>query len=156
MLLSIFTGISHRGPWGIKISPLHKNNAVNLNVKKTNMQQRVSGFLVVFLLMFFASMNGQAPVVPGIGISGFKKTHYQTTAKPFQSRFARPVYLKAEDHTPAPAFKLLNLPTVATYVNNLGFFCRYELKMDKVLAIPLRFRLGSREYVDRMEGKGSR
>lgn len=117
------------------------------------MVQRVSGFLVVFLLMFFGSSNGQRHPVPGITINGLKKVHFQQMAKPFQSQFARPVFLRSEDCTPAPFFTLLNMPTGNTYVNNLGFFCRYELKMDKVLAVPLRFRLGSREYVDRLEGK---
>lgn len=34
-----------------------------------------------------------------------------------------------------------------------GFFCRQELKLDKVTPLPLRFRLGSVEETDRMEGK---
>jgi len=130
---------------------LHKNNAVKLNVKKTNMVQRVSGFLVVFLLMFFGSMNGQRHPAPGITIIGLKKTDFQFTKKPFQSQFSRLVFMKSEDCTPTPVFTLLNMPTSQTYVNNLGFFCRYELKMDKVLAVPIRFRLGSKEYVDRIE-----
>ena len=139
-----------------RVAPLHKNNAVNLNVKKTNMVQRVSGFLVVFLLMFFGSMNGQRHPAPGISVSGLKRVQFQQTVKPFQSRFTRPILLKAAECMPETKFTLLNLPTSSTYVNNLGFFCRYELKMDKVLAVPIRFRLGSREYVDRLEGKGGR
>ncbi len=120
------------------------------------MVQRVSGFLVVFLLMFFGSINGQGNPLPGMTVPGMKRIHFQQTVKPFQSRFSRHVYLKAEEHKPGPQFKLLNLPTGATYVNNLGFFCRYELKLDKVIAVPVRFRLGSKEYVDRLEGKNSR
>jgi len=118
------------------------------------MVQRVAGFLVVFLLMFFGSMNGQRHPAPGITISGLKKLHFQQSVKPFQSQFGQPVFLKYEAGTPAPLFSLLNMPTGNTYVNNLGFFCRYELKLDKVLAVPVRFRLGSKEYVDRLEGKG--
>lgn len=39
------------------------------------------------------------------------------------------------------------------YVNNLGFFCRQELKFRAVTKIPMIFRLGSVQYCDRMEGK---
>ena len=34
-----------------------------------------------------------------------------------------------------------------------GFFCRQELKWDKALPTQLRFRLGSHEACDRLEGK---
>jgi hypothetical protein len=133
---------------------LHKNNAVNLNVKKTNMVQRVAGFLVVFLLMFFGSMNGQESTMPEFSVSGLKGTHYQITVKPFQSRFSKNTQAIAPLTFTGPRISLLNLPDASYYVRNLGFFCRNELKMDKVLAVPVRFRLGSKEYVDRMEGKG--
>lgn len=39
------------------------------------------------------------------------------------------------------------------YSKNLGFFCRQELKMDKSLKIPMRFRLGSIEQCNWLEGK---
>ncbi len=120
------------------------------------MVQRVAGFLVVFLLMFFGSSSGQRFPAPGIAVPGLKKVHFQQTVKSFQSQFGTVSILRATDCTRPPAFNLLNLPTSRTYINNLGFFCRQELKLDKVLAVPVRFRLGSKEYVDWMEGKGSR
>lgn len=36
---------------------------------------------------------------------------------------------------------------------DLAFFCRLEVKMEKASKIPVRFRLGSVDYVDYLEGK---
>ena len=39
------------------------------------------------------------------------------------------------------------------YAKQLGFFCRQEIKFDKVTKIPFRFRLGSVEQCNWLEGK---
>jgi hypothetical protein len=39
------------------------------------------------------------------------------------------------------------------YTQHLGFFCRKELQLQKVLALPLYFRLGSKAHVDYLEQK---
>jgi len=39
------------------------------------------------------------------------------------------------------------------YATTVGFFCKKELEMDKAIRLPLRFRLGSVAYTDKMEGK---
>jgi hypothetical protein len=42
------------------------------------------------------------------------------------------------------------------YSSQLGFFCRQEIKFDKITKIPFRFRLGSLAECDQLEGKGKR
>jgi hypothetical protein len=41
----------------------------------------------------------------------------------------------------------------ATYFSSLGFFCQKELLLDRLTPLPLRFRLGSLDYVNWMEQK---
>lgn len=39
------------------------------------------------------------------------------------------------------------------YSSQLGFFCKQEIKFEKISKIPFKFRLGSVEECDRLEGK---
>ena len=39
-------------------------------------------------------------------------------------------------------------------VQNFGAVCKIELKMQKQIKFPLYIRMGNKDYVDKMEGKG--
>jgi hypothetical protein len=39
------------------------------------------------------------------------------------------------------------------YCSRLGFFCRQEIRFEAATRIPFKFRLGSVQYCDWMEGK---
>jgi len=115
------------------------------------MGQRIAGFLVVLLLMFSGEILGQNSLVPGTP-AGMWSIHKKPST--YTSKFLLPDIIKYRDYTAsANNFRLVNLPTASFYPNSLGIICRTELKMDKLTPLPLRFRLGSLEYVNWMERK---
>ncbi len=81
--------------------------------------------------------------------------HHQTTpsfllTRPAQTapQSSRPSYLELRRELLTTS---QNLPQYC--VEDLAFFCRLEVRMEKATRIPVRFRLGDVQYVDYLEGK---
>jgi len=134
-----------------KIVPIIKNQAVNLHTNQIMKRERRYQIVVVLLLMLPAKIfcQQQMPLFA------------QKTPHLFQI-FAQ--LDKGNQHDYQQALSLKTVPSkVSTsslrivspdfYINHFGFFCRQELRLEKETYIPLRFRLGSLMYVNRMEGK---
>ncbi len=61
-----------------------------------------------------------------------------------------------ENDMPRPKTMFLNkidLSETAFNCSDLALFCRLELKVEKAAKIPVKFRIGEVQYVERMEGK---
>ncbi len=69
------------------------------------------------------------------------------TVKPF------PVSVAMQAGIPTTVFTENQVIPSKFYVNNLGFFCKQELKFEAATGIPFKFRLGSVQYCDKLEGK---
>ncbi|MDI9365779.1 MAG: hypothetical protein QM541_12565 [Flavobacterium sp.] len=70
---------------------------------------------------------------------------------------AQMVLPNAPKKLPLDSLKNLPLRVLASnyYSSNLPFFCKQELQIQKIVKLPVKFRIGSVEEVDKLEGKHS-
>lgn len=95
----------------------------------------------------FIRFQSQFPVAMSVAIPSWLSAlnHSENTAQfsPFKTPHQwQTVALPSPDRS----------PRVYNY-HEIGIFCKLDVKLDKVSKIPIRFRLGSQEVVDRKEGK---
>ncbi|XZF15677.1 hypothetical protein ACTHGU_06035 [Chitinophagaceae bacterium MMS25-I14] len=64
----------------------------------------------------------------------------------------KPRYTPAVVKPVVPHMQVAVLSFSSSFINP-GFFCRQEVKMDRKLPLPLRFRLGSLQYCNWLEQK---
>ncbi len=113
--------------------------------------QRFYKFIVVFLLGLSTKSFGQAPLtvlsppqlVFRLGLTNQVPTGFTL----------RNTIILKDSSSSISSFPLRFSITPDFYSRNLAFFCRQELFIEKKIKVPLRFRLGSLEYTNRLEGK---
>ncbi|MEO5946605.1 MAG: hypothetical protein ABIP79_07280 [Chitinophagaceae bacterium] len=147
------------------------------------MVQRLCSFLVVLLLMFQGAVLGQIETTNDtiffcdwIDIKHAKETTWKRQFSPkhitrekgdftklpaeyemlkkfdFEKQLRSDAAIKSSFHF-NKIFKFNTTVLPETYTNHLGFFCKKELQFEKITTVPIRFRLGSLDYVNWMEGK---
>lgn len=60
---------------------------------------------------------------------------------------------KADSNTSPTSIPTWSFSESNVYDEHFGFFCKVEVKLDKIAKVPMRFRLGSIDYVNSLEGK---
>ncbi len=102
-------------------------------------------FLFCLSVLTISIVQGQPKYVTVTGKNVFK----QTTNIILVNKLAKTVATTNRAKTISQSM----LVSPLFYSNNLAFFCRQEIKLEKLTKIPFKFRLGSLQYVDYLEGK---
>ena len=147
-----------------------KNQAVNLRKKEGLTVQRKKTFLVVCLSILMVGTRAQQPspvpvekIVPGhlvfAKMSFIPRLSFPAMAgqRMLAGGTAGPTLQHPPFHVPDmsayyPAAEPLYMGA-GSYYEQLGFFCKRELDIQKATHLPVFFRLGSLESCNKLEGK---
>jgi len=115
--------------------------------------QRFYKIIVVPFLLVVAFAKAQyQPAFSGDGVTNTVKQTGLPTGIQNSSK-------KVFENRLKPGLALVQAPFTRSYLRpdfytaHLAFFCRSEWQLEKSFNIPLRFRLGSLQYTDALEGK---
>lgn len=150
---------------------MHKNNAVNLGTKETEMAQRTHKIIVVLFafswpVILQAQKIFQQPKSLQ-QIVGRKEYEFKQWAHKSSPGYVKNTVLKAGIlYQLLPSKKIcsfigpVEIPERYSfhlapkfYIQSLGVFCQNELQLEKMTRVAFRFRLGSLDYVNWMEQK---
>jgi hypothetical protein len=117
-------------------------------------KQFLIGLSIIICLLFTSSLRAQDYRISGKSISELKET-----SSSILPQYQRPIFssLKIFNKTIDNSSVSKTIPTPALpkawKYEDLAFFCRLEVKMEKAAKFPIKFRLGEVQYVEKMEGK---
>jgi hypothetical protein len=146
--------------------PIIKNQAVNLHTIVLKMWQRAYRNLVVLLLILPINILAQqqmphyAPYSPHLikfSTTSSCEQLYKVEKQRTMSGWGGQPFIQhgIEDLPVISVRKMAPLCIINQhyYCEHLGLVCKKEMQFQNITSLPLRLRLGSLEYVDKMEGK---
>ena len=99
------------------------------------------GFVTIFFLSVFlcSAQNVKYP----LSIYAKKRSTLSTTI----------IFPTTNDNRKVISAVAINIINPDFYAQHLGFICKKEIALEKVTKVPLRFRLGSLQQCNYLEGK---
>ena len=121
------------------------------------MVQRTFNFLVVCLLMFYGTTFGQKNTQNNQKIdleTGFNG-NYLVSGSKWKTIKSPPDQAHPSVINSSCIGSLKSIQTIPFnyHMQQLGFICKAEWKLEKISPLAFRFRLGSLDYVNYLEGK---
>ncbi len=120
-------------------------------VKKEKMKSTCVAILVLISAPFLTAQEENISF--GKNLGQLKK---EIATLPTNAYFSRQIQLFIQHQSLKNGLGLpptaRQIPSVYAY-KDLAFFCKIEVKLEKVMKLPVKFRLGSVEQVDYLEGK---
>ena len=125
----------------LKRPRLHKNQAVNLQIKPHSCVQRLFKLFLVSCMLLSINSFAQKQTQPLNQLQG----RVNELLLPLKDST-----IKQTSFVPQGGF---NAVSPRFYVSQIGFVCRKEWQFQKATGLPLRIRVGSLDYVNKLEGK---
>jgi hypothetical protein len=114
------------------------------------MKRRIK-FIVVLMVLFFQKAAAQTQLSHLIPSHQLKINFVTGNVLNFSEHLV--TRLDPLERASTPSYKVPGTIQPDFYTRNFGFFCDKELRLEKSTKIPLKFRLGSLDYCNKLEGK---
>jgi hypothetical protein len=141
-----------------------------LRIKSVEMPERISFLLIALIFLHLTAISQNQKFVKNYlasQVNGLKNYSFNTSHGYSGVQFGRNIYIP--DQKPGNPYFFVSRNAISkeipvqnmtvyqfTYFDparDWGIICQKEWKLEKTTGVPFRFRLGSLEYVDRLEAK---